>query len=410
MQTGSEGLTCGLKITFVTRGYWPALGGQENYLRHLATGLAETHDVTVLAQTNSSVTGINGRLAGLVQHYPEFSPYSDGDVTVRQLRIPEASRRWLRPAALTDVRPFSRYAYTKPARMAVAALYDRAVHGTLRGHLVGADVVHMWGGDVLGASTLSAARSVGAHTVITPFAHPGQHGDDPFSSATYSKADRVIGLLDCDAALYRRMGVPAERIRVVPVCSPGTAARPVNTGPVPTGPIVLFFAVRRAYKGLDVLLAALQTLAERVPATTLVVAGPGDPIVGAYPLPVVDLGKINDELASAWLTAADVLCLPSSHEIFPVSFLEAWSAGTAVVASDIEPLVELVDRSGGGVTVKRDPVALGSLLADLLLEEGRAAALGSAGRAWWSEHATPARIVSAQETVYRELLLGTKRR
>ena len=139
----------GMRIVIVTRAYWPALGGQENYLRHVATGLADRHHVTVLAQTNSSISGIQGRLAGLVRHYPEFSPYEDGNVSVRQLRVPKSRRAWLGPAMLTVVRPFSRYAFTQPARSALARLYSGAVGPLLRRELADADVVHMWGGTSL---------------------------------------------------------------------------------------------------------------------------------------------------------------------------------------------------------------------------------------------------------------------
>lgn len=395
-----------MHIAFVTRAYWPALGGQENYLRHLARGLAGRHDVTVLAQTNSSVSGVEGRLAGLVRHYPEFSGYRDGDVSVRQIRVPPGRRAWLGPAGLTVVRPFSRYAFSRPARSAVAALYSRAVGPLLRSELAAADAVHMWGADVLGSATLDAARALGKPAVMTPFAHPGQHGDDAFSAACYRRADRVIGLLGCDAELYRRLGVPEERLHVLPVCSPGApdGDADVRGAHGVRGPLLLFLAVRRPYKGLDLLLGALPTLAERVPDATLAIAGPGAPVRGEHPLRVIDLGTPDDAVAGAWLRSADVLCLPSRHEIFPVSFLEAWSAGTAVVASDIPPLVELTSTSGGGVAVRRDARELGAALGTLLADLGRCRRLADSGRAWWGANATPVRVVAGHEAIYEDAL------
>ena len=210
-----------MRLVFVTRAYWPALGGQENYLRHLATGLADRHEVTVLAQTNSSDTNLSGRLAGLLRHYPTFEPYRDGGVSIRQLRVPRGRRPLLLPALLMVVRPFSRYAFTRPAREVLARLYRAATGRQLLRELAGSDVIHMWGADVLGSATLKAARRLSTPVVITPFAHPGQHGDDPFSASIYRHADRVIGLLDCDADLYGRLGVDDARLAVVP-----RAARP----------------------------------------------------------------------------------------------------------------------------------------------------------------------------------------
>jgi len=399
-------------IIFVTRAYWPALGGQENYLRHLATGLAERHDVTVLAQTNSSTSGVEGRLAGLLRHYPDFLPYRDDNVQVRQIRIPRARRVLLTPAVLAVVRPFSRYAFTKAARGLLARLYSTAVGPLLRERLAAADIVHMWGADVLGAATIDAARALGKPVVMTPIAHAGQHGDDPFSAACYRRADRVIGLLRCDAALYGRLGVAAERLRVVPVCSPGIggdSAADVRADRRVSGPLILFLAVRRPYKGLDLLLDALAVVARRVPEATLAIAGPGAPVSGDHALRVIDLGQLDDDAASAWIAAADVLCLPSKHEVFPVSFLEAWSAGTAVVGSDIETLAEVLDRSAGGIAVRRDADELGAVLGALLGDPERCRAFGRAGRDWWLENATPARVVAAQDAIYDDLL-GADRR
>ena len=108
--------------------------------------------------------------------------------------------------------------------------------------------------------------------------------------------------------------------------------------------------------------------------------------------------------------AADVLCLPSMHEIFPVSFLEAWSVGTAVVASDIETLRELIGKSGGGATAARDAQVLGALLAKLLAAPADCRRLGDAGRRWWLANATPDHVVNEQERIYEDVLPGNRGR
>ena len=241
---------------------------------------------------------------------------------------------------------------------------------------------------------------------MTPFAHPGQHGDDPFSAACYRRADRVIGLLHCDAGLYEQLGVSQERLRVLPVCSPGIPddAVDVRLEHDVRGPLVLFLAVRRPYKGLDLLLRALPTLAGWAPDATVAIAGPGAPVLGDHPLRVIDLGQLDDAAAGAWLRSADVLCLPSMHEIFPVSFLEAWSAATAVVSSDIASLLELLGRSGGGISVRRDAAELGTALGALLADPDRCRALGEIGRQWWLANATPALVAGGQEAIYEDVV------
>ncbi|MGI8801376.1 MAG: glycosyltransferase family 4 protein [Solirubrobacteraceae bacterium] len=393
-----------MKIVFVTRAYWPAVGGQENYLRHVATGLTARHDVKVVAQTKQSVNAT--RLLGLLRDYPAFSSYRDGEVLVQELRLDLRRRVWILPALATVIRPFSRYAYHRFVRRGLAQLLSKVIAPDLRRALEDADVIHMWGGDLLSSVVLDVAHELGTPVVLTPFAHPGQHGDDPFSASCYRRADRVVGLLHCDAALYGNLGVAADRLRVCPVCSPGLPESDVDARAEHgiLGPLILFLAVRRAYKGLDLLLEAIPTIAARVPDATIAIAGPGDPVDVDRPLRVIDVGALTAQRAVAWLRAADVLCLPSEHEIFPVSFLEAWSAGTAVVGSDIEPLRELLGESGGGLAVPRDPASLGEALGALLRDRDRCRALGAAGCEWWRAHALPGPVVACHEKIYAEVL------
>jgi glycosyltransferase involved in cell wall biosynthesis len=310
---------------------------------------------------------------------------------------------------LSQVLPgLRRYAYGR-TRIATAYLYGRTVGPLLAPSLRGADIVHMWGGDMLAMAVIRAARLAGVPVAITPFAHRDQWGDDLASALLYRNATRVIGLLETDTCMYRELGVPAERLAVSGICSRGLlpgGGRAIRERYEINGPLVLYLGVRRPYKGFDLLLEATA----RIPAAhpdadiTFAFVGPGPklpPIGGASR--ILDVGAVVDDERAAWLDAADLLCLPSEGEIFPASILEAWSLGKPVLTSDIASLQELVDRSGGGMAVPRRPQALADAIAGLLAEPRRLRAMGEAGRAFWAAHHTVEAVADWHERLYASL-------
>ncbi len=392
----------------MARRYWPAVGGVESFVRCLAQELGSRHEVTVLAQRIDN--GPANRLTDSLSPPPRFDAFRDGPVLVRPLLIPPARRLLLFPL-ITQVLPgFRRYAYGR-ARLPAAALYALVVAPLIAKASRSADALHMWGGDLLAAACARAARLAGVPQVVTPFAHPNRWGDDPASARAYRSADRVVGLLEADAQIYRHVGVSPQRIEICGVCSPGMPSGgggAIRQRYEIQGPLVLYLGVRRSYKGFDLLLEAAPRIAVRRPDVTFAFLGDG----AALTLPtsaarILDVGSVDDVERAAWLDAADVLCLPSATEIFPVSILEAWSLGKPVITSDIPPLRELMSKSGGGSTVPRQAEALANALLELLADRGRMRYLGDAGRTFWIQHATVKEIAARHEHLYSRLQTET---
>ena len=161
--------------------------------------------------------------------------------------------------------------------------------------------------------------------------------------------------------------------------------------------------MRRPYKGTDILLAAAPAVTRTVPGATFAFVGPGPALPATEGARVLDVGPVDDDERAAWLDAADVLCLPSDAEIFPSSFLEAWTVATPVVASDIPPLRELVTRAGGGLVAERSAEAIAGALVALLSDPPRARALGDAGHAFWRDGFTVDAVAQLHEQLYRDV-------
>ncbi len=396
-----------MRIVFVARAYWPAIGGVEGFVGLLGRELAQRHEVTVLAQRIDRRQ--SNRLTDSLDPPPSFRPFEDGGAHVEQIRVAPMRRALLSPLVYQVTPGLRRYAFGR-SRIAAAALYARVVAPVISERIRGADAVHVFGGDLIKAAAVRAAREARVPVSITPFVHPRQWGDDPASARVYRSADRVIGLLEADAEVCRQLGVPGDRTAVCGICSPalspggGDALRErFGIG----GPIVLFLGARRGYKGEDVLLRAAPSVSRVHPDATFVFVGPGPALSrSGGDARVIDAGVVDDDERSAWLDAASVVCLPSEAEIFPTAFLEAWSLRTPVVASDLPPLQELIDSSGGGLAVPRDPERVGRAILELLDHPETASRMGDAGYAFWKQRYTPTAVARWHEALYAEL--GTR--
>ncbi len=187
-------------------------------------------------------------------------------------------------------------------------------------------------------------------------------------------------------------------------------APPLPGYPRPGGTVGFIGRFDESRKGMAVLLAAARLMLARHPRLQLLVAGSGDqddlikdagPALAGH---LVNLGRVSDRDKARLLRSVDVYCAPNTGgESFGIVLTEALSAGTPVVASDIEAFSAVLDGGRAGVlSPVEDAPALAAALSDLLdhPEKGRAlAACGQelvAGYDW----ATVARtVVKVYETV-----------
>lgn len=160
----------------------------------------------------------------------------------------------------------------------------------------------------------------------------------------------------------------------------------------PSRPYVIFVGRITRQKGVPVLLRAADSLD---PSAQLVLcAGAADtPELGAEVSSLV-AGLQASRSGVIWipemlpkpeviqlLTHALVFVCPSVYEPLGIVNLEAMACKTAVVASRVGGIPEVVEDGVTGVLVSPDdPSALASALNGLLLDPGRAAGMGRAGR------------------------------
>jgi starch synthase len=237
-------------------------------------------------------------------------------------------------------------------------------------------------------------------------------------------ADRVIAVSGGMKADLRAAypAIPDERISVVYNGVDTTTYRPdqgtdvlAAQGIDPARPYVIFLGRVTRQKGLPVLLEAAREL--RPEAQLVLLAGPAEtPELGA------EVDALLDQLRATrtgvhWipemlprpsviqlLSHAAVFVCPSVYEPLGIVNLEAMACETAVVASRVGGIPEVVDDGRTGLLVPpSDPGLLAAAVNRLLDDPGLAAQMGRAGRrrvsAEFSWRAIAEQTVALYETV-----------
>lgn len=144
----------------------------------------------------------------------------------------------------------------------------------------------------------------------------------------------------------------------------------------PEAPTVAFLGrLDEPRKGLPVLTAAIPALLEQIPGARILVAGRGEQGVedarealGPLASSVEFLGSISDEDKARLLSSVDVYCAPQTGgESFGIVLVEAMSAGSTVVASDLGAFRRVLDDGRAGVLFRtEDPADLAATLVRVL--------------------------------------------
>ncbi|MDG6102824.1 glycosyltransferase family 4 protein [Dactylosporangium aurantiacum] len=165
------------------------------------------------------------------------------------------------------------------------------------------------------------------------------------------------------------------------------AAAPLPGWPGDGGTLGFLGRFTEPRKGFPFLLRAFASLAATRPGLRLLVAGPGDveevmadfPEVAPYRDRVVFLGKVSEEDKARMLRSVDLYVAPNTGgESFGMILTEAMSAGTTVVASDLDAFRRVLDGGRAGALFPiGDSAALAATVAGLLDDPARRAALAA---------------------------------
>lgn len=239
-------------------------------------------------------------------------------------------------------------------------------------------------------TTLVGATVAPERTIVMPCLHDEGYARLRIVARSLSVVARAWYLSAPERDLARRLGI-----------DPGAADLTGAGVPVPEGydpegfrarhgltrPYVLYAGRREEGKGWPVLLDAFAAAVARGADLDLVTMGVGEVRAPAAVADRVhDLGFVADEHAPDAFAAAAAYVQPSRNESFSRTVMEAWLAGTPVLANAESDVVAWhCERSGAGITWSGGD-ELSAAIEALATSPDAFAALAEPGRAYVLEH------------------------
>lgn len=242
------------------------------------------------------------------------------------------------------------------------------------------------------------------------------------SEWTARLAAEVLGTLDLD---------PADRIRVVPLGSDPAVFRPgLDSAAVlaryrirPSRARLLTVARLVPHKGIDVAIAALADLRDRVPGLTYLVVGRGPDRARLEGLAasrnlgglVQFLDRVPDEDLPALYSLADLYLGLSREEGldvegFGIALTDAAASGVPVIGGRSGGTgAAVLDGETGLLVDAADPGPVVAAVLSLLADPGRRRALGEAGRRWVERDRNWDRVVRDLQAISRSVATAARR-
>lgn len=245
--------------------------------------------------------------------------------------------------------------------------------------------------------------------------------DTLFGYRILRDASKVIALSQMEAQQYRRMGVPKEKIEIIPngidlseyadLPPKGSFQKKFDIDD--DEKIVLYLGRIHRTKGVDILVKAFASLSEKLIDVKLVIVGPDDGFLTQLEALIKAL-KIQDKVfiseplygkdkLEAYVDA-DVYVLPSRYEIFGITPIEAIACGTPVILTENCGIAEYF-KDKVGMLVEPYTDHLSKALLEMLLDEDRQRAFRKNCKAVVEEFSI-SKIVSKLQKIYEEITDG----
>lgn len=382
-----------LRLVFVTRRFWPLVGGREKVMANLAVELA---------RRGWGATIVTGRWR---PNWPELITFHELPV----VRLPHPAEGGWR--TFRHIRALARW---------------------LQRNRDGYDLVYVSG---LKHEAYAAVRAVGGRVPVVLRAEgAGRQGDCLWQlhqrcgrriKGQCVKAAAFVGPSRAIERELQAAGYPRQRIHYLPHGVPIPPPRSSTTkararamlratsaalGMPQWAPLVLYTGSFRAEKGLKYLVGAWETILGRWPHARLWLAGDGADAtalqrqIEAMNLAHRVLAVGVFDTADPLLSAADLFVMPSLEGGGGVSLLEAMAAGLPIVAGDTAAnRAVLRDGREGLLVPAADGEAFCGAIARLFQDPDLAARLGAAARERAAAEFSLAKMADAHVRLFERL-------
>ncbi|WP_307821813.1 glycosyltransferase family 4 protein [Streptomyces coffeae] len=264
---------------------------------------------------------------------------------------------------------------------------------------------------------LELARAWDVPFAITPASAPEVWPDRETVLDGCRRADAVFALSSAEHAMLRDAGVRASALHTIGqgphlpgTADPGRFRRSHGI----KGPMVLFLGRKMRSKGYVTLLEATRYIWEEHPDTSFVFMGPrwdddcAERFAEHADPRIVELGLVDEDAKHSALAACDVVCVPSTADLFPLVYVEAWACGKPVVASTFLGSGEVVAHGRDGLLARPAARPVAEAVSRLLADPSERRAMGAhgydrvRGELGWDA------VADRVHTVYRTLIAARK--
>ncbi|MFD7237128.1 glycosyltransferase family 4 protein [Streptomyces syringium] len=259
---------------------------------------------------------------------------------------------------------------------------------------------------------LELARAWDVPFTITPASAPEVWPDRETVLDCCRQADAVFVLSQAERAMLRGEGVDDSVLHLIGqgphlpgVADPEGFRRAHGI----TGPMVLFLGRKMRSKGYTVVLEAARHVWARHPDTRFVFLGPrwDDDCVSRfaeYADPrIIELDMADEDTKHSALAACDLVCLPSTADLFPLVYVEAWSCRKPVIGSAFMGSEEVVAHGRDGLLVSPAARPVAEAVNRLLDHPDERAAMGRSGYDRVRRELTWEAVADRVHTVYTTL-------
>lgn len=224
-------------------------------------------------------------------------------------------------------------------------------------------------------------------------------------------ADAIIVHYKAGRRRLLEMGIPAERIHVIPIGAYRHQAEVPSPAPLAAElaavecPVVLFFGLIRPNKGLDILFDAWRGISKaelwvvgqpRMDVTQLTrTAPPGVRFVSRW---------VNEDEVPAIFERADLVVLPYREIDQSGVAFTALAFGRPLLLTDAGGFPDIAELGAARLVPTGDPLALGRALRDLIADDEARRAMAEAASAAATGPLSWERIAERTESVYRSVL------
>ncbi|MBN1953797.1 MAG: glycosyltransferase family 4 protein [Anaerolineae bacterium] len=384
-----------MKVLHVVHSYAPAIGGTQLMVQRVSERLAADYGDQVTVMTTvaygndyfwdprqpAMAPGVEEIDGVTVRRFPVFNRLAwlrlNAARVAHKLRLP--GEDWLRGLYFGPIVP----GMTRAVAASGADVVMASAFPLLHMHYA------LWGGE-----------RANMPTVLFGALHPADRWcfDRPMIYDAIRRCSAYVADSEFERQHLVGRGIDAAKIDVVGVGVDPAPYRAADGAParqrygLGDGPVVAIVAQHLPHKRIDLLVAAMPAVWQRLPTARLLVAGRRTDYslqlereIARLPPDqqerIVLVSDFPAEEKAELFAACDVLVLPSSHEAFGIVFVEAWAAGKPVIGSRIGAIPTVIDEGVDGLLVRYgDAGDLARAIAELLADPERRARMGEAGR------------------------------